>query len=425
MRPGKATSGLRGTFSSLSNRSFRMYFAGYAVSATGEWMQRIGQAWLVLKLSESGTMLGLTAGLQYLPILVLGPWGGLIADRIDKRRLLLWTQAVMAVLALTLWLLTITDAVRVWMVLVLAFGLGCAKSLARPAEQTFVMELVRPTELVNAVTLTGMVFNGAKAVGPAIAGLLITTIGLAASFLFNAMSFVAVAVALLLIRTEDIHAAPRTIRAPGQLREGLHYVRQSPQLLGPLLLMATAGVAAYEWEVTLPLLARDAFGGGAEMFAGMFTAMGVGAVLGGLGVASLLKPTTRGLLYSSLVFSGLVLATAAAPSVPLTLIALAGVGAANMAFRTTAISLLQLEAAPHMRGRVTALFTVAVAGTTPIGGPLMGWLAETAGIRLTIAVGGILTAIATVVVYRHAKRPRSALPPQRRTGADESSPTVA
>jgi MFS family permease len=406
-RPGRRAARLLG---SLRGYNFRLYFAGYSLSATGEWMQRIGQAWLVLELSDSGTLLGVTAGLQYLPILVLGPWGGVVADRVDKRRLLLGTQGTMAVLAFTLWLLTVTGAVRVWMVLALALALGCAKAVSRPAEQTFVMDMVGPANLVNAVALSAMVFNGARAVGPAIAGVLITTVGLEASFLFNALSFVGVIVALLLMRVDELHPAPRSGRAPGQLREGFRYVRRSPELLGILLLMATAGLCAYEWEVTLPLLARDAFGRGEETFAAMFTAVGVGATLGGVAVAGFLKPSTRGLIVSGLAFCALLFATAVSPGVAVTLVLLTGMGAAHMAFRSTAVSLLQLRTAAHMRGRVMALFTVAVVGTAPVGAPLMGWLAETVGIRWTMGGGATLTALAALAALRHARRPAVPVP---------------
>jgi MFS family permease len=397
----------RTTFGSLGNRNFRLYLTGYVASAIGEWMQRIGQAWLVLELSGSGTLLGATAALQYLPILVLGPVGGLFADRLDKRRLLLVTQTAMCALALLLWALTASGTVKVWMVMVLAFSLGCLKAFDRPAEQSFVLDMVGPDQLINAVTLHSIVFNVAKAAGPAAAGVLIALTGVATSFLVNSASFLAVLVALLMMRTDELRPAPRTPRAPRQMRDGLAYVRRTPALLGPLVLMAVAGMFTYEWAVTLPLLGREGFGGGPETFGAMFSAMGIGAVVGGVLVASLLRrPSTVGMLLAALVFSGVVVLVAASPTIELALVALLVAGAVNMAFRSSAVTLLQLRAAPEMRGRVMSLFTVAVAGTTPVGAPIVGWLAEVLGARWAVAVGGLVTAVAVLAIYLHARRHR-------------------
>lgn len=395
---------VRETFRSLRWRNYRLYFVGHAISVTGEWMQRIGQAWLVLELTDSATLLGLTAGLQQLPTLLLGIWGGLLADRMDKRTLLAWSQALAGAFALILAMLVVTDTVRLWMVLVLAFALGSTTALERPAKHTFVTEMVPADDVANAVTLNSIVFNAAKAVGPAIAGVLIAAVGLSAAFFANAFSYMGALVALLLMRRGDLYAASVAVRARGQVREGLSYVRRTPVLAGTLLLMAVSGTLAYEWAVTLPLLARDAFDGGAQVYGLMFSAMGIGAVLGGLVVASSLRATVRTLVTTALVFGALMFVTAGAPTLILALIALTALGGASIAFRSTATSLLQLESEPALRGRVMSILTVAMAGSTPIGGPLAGWIAEVAGPRAAFALGGGATVAAAVWMVRFARR---------------------
>ncbi|MPZ88054.1 MAG: MFS transporter [Nitriliruptorales bacterium] len=394
------------TFESLRNRNYRLYVAGQTLSANGTWMQRVGQGWLVLELTGSGTLLGVTLALQHLPMLLAGPWGGLFADRLDKRRLLLWTQSISGALALFLGVLTATGLVQFWMVLILAFALGTVNALDHPTRQTFVLEMVGSNQVTNAVTLNSIVNNAAKAVGPAIAGVLISIAGLAASFLINAVSYFAVVVALALMSTGDLRpsAAPR--RARGQLREGLRYVARTSELAAPLLLMTLAGMLAFEFQVVLPLFARDTFGGGSEIYGLMFSAMGIGAVLGGLIVAGSLRATNTVLLVSALGFGGLVLIAAIAPTLTLALVALFGIGAASIAFRATANSMLQLRASPEMRGRVMALWGIAMMGTTPIGGPLIGRIAETAGPRFALGLGGVATMIGAIALFVHLLRRR-------------------
>lgn len=382
---------LRATFASLSNRNYRLYFAGQAVSLTGTWMQRLGQAWLVLELSGSPTLLGVVTAAQFLPLLLAGPWGGLIADRVDKRRLLLWTQSSAGALALLLGLLTLSGLVQLWMVMLFALGLGVVTALDNPARQSFVLEMVGPDHVTNAVTLNSIVVNAARAVGPAAAGVLIATAGVAPTFLVDATSYFAVVGALLLMRREELHAAPPTRRGPGQLREGLAYVRRSPGLLAPLALMAIVGTLAYEFQVVLPVLARQTFAGGADTLGMLNSALGIGAVAGGLLAAGALKPSTRSLVLAALSFGTFILLAAGAPTLPLALVALFGVGAASITFLATGNSLLQLRAAPAMRGRVMALWSMAFLGTTPLGGPLIGWVAEVAGARVALGLGGAAT----------------------------------
>lgn len=395
---------LAGTFAALQIRNYRLYFTGQIVSVTGTWMQRVAQSWLVLELTGSGTLIGVTAALQFIPFLVAGPWGGLLADRMDKRRLLVGTQAAAGALALILAVLVATGAVRLWMVLVLAFLLGCVGALDNPARQAFVLEMVGPATVANAVTLHSVVVNAARAVGPAVAGILITTVGMAASFAVNAVSYLAVVVALGLMQADELFRAPPTRRAPRQLREGMRYAWQTPALRAPLLLMTVVGMLAYEFQVILPLFARYTFGGDAQTYGIMNSTMGVGAVLGGLLTAARRTPSARRLLRSALVFGGLIVVAATAPTLPFAFVALFGVGTASIAFIATANALLQLRAAPEMRGRVMALWGVAFLGTTPIGGPLVGWVGETIGPRFGLGLGGGATILAAVLTYAYLRR---------------------
>ena len=394
----------RNTFRALGTRNFRYFFIGQAVSASGTWMQKIGQAWLVLELTGSGTLLGVTAALQQLPTLVVGPWSGLLADRTDKRRLLIVTQSLSGALALVLGCLLLTDLVEMWMVLVLATLLGTTEALDRPARQAFVSTMVGQEHLTNAVLLNSIVMNSARVVGPSIAGVLIATAGLATTFLVNAASFTAVVLALVLMRVDELLPSTPIARQPGQLREGFRYVRANPELVAPLSLMTVAGLFAYEWTVTLPLLARDAFDGDASTFGIMYTAMGLGAVVGGLAVAGTMQANVKALLRTAWIFSVLMLALSFTPSLTTALLVLLVLGGASITLKSLANALLQLRARPEMRARVLALLSVATGGTTPIGAPLVGWTAETFGVRTAVAIGAVATALATIVTGRYVRR---------------------
>jgi len=415
------------TFISLRNRNYRLYFIGQVISVSGTWMQGVAQAWLVLRLSGSGTLLGLVTALQFLPILVAGPWAGVIADRVDKRRLLLATQSVAGILALTLGLLTVTGAVRLWMVFVLALAFGCVVALDNPTRQSFVLEMVGSTDLSNAVTLNSVVVNAARIVGPAIAGVLIAGFSLAACFFINAASYLAVLTALYRMRPDDLLRADRAPRGKGQLREGLRYVRANPELRVPLVVMAVVGTLAYEFQVILPLLARFTFAGDAGVYGAMSSMMGVGAVIGGLATARRSNPTTTTLMRAALVFGFVILGVAVAPTLPVALIALVLTGAASIVFMATANATLQLRAAPEMRGRVMALWAVAFLGTTPIGGPIIGWIGERFGPRWGLGLGAVATMSAGLWAA-HALRPRAVPAPPAsiaaQSGADLESPAA-
>ena len=394
----------RQTFASLANPNYRKFFSGQAISLVGTWMQQIAQSWLVLELTGSPTALGLVVALQTLPVLILGPYGGVVADRMDKRRLMIGLQSMMGVLALVLALLTITGDVRLWHVYVLAFLLGLNNCFESPARQAFVLEMVGPKDLRNAVSLNSVLVNSARAVGPAVAGIIIATGGLGLCFLLNAVSFVAVVISLMRLDVSGLHRSKPTARARGQLREGFSYVRHTPVLAVPLLMMGLVGCLAYEFQVVLPVLADRTFHGDARTYGFMTGAMGVGAVVGGLYVAARGQTGLRSLVNSTAVFGVVILGAAFAPNLALELVALTLVGVASVAVLAKGNSTLQLEAAPHMRGRVMALWTVAFLGSTPIGGPVAGAVSEQFGARAGLALGAAACLLAALLGAAAAQR---------------------
>ena len=368
-------------FAALTVTNFRLYLAGQAISLPGTWMQTVAQSWLVLQLTGSGAMLGLGAAAQFLPVLLLGPYGGLVADRVNKRRLLLATQSTLGLLALTLGLLTVTHLVRLWMVYAVAVALGTVNSVDQPTRQTFIPEIVGRDRLQNAVSLNSVLTNASRAIGPAVAGILIATTGVGVCFLANAASFGAVLAALARIRPRELHPAAPAGRQTGQLCQGLRNVRSAPGLLVPLLMMALVGTLAYEFPVSLPVVARVTLHGGATTYGFLTAAMGVGAVAGGLAIAGLAR---AGLLPYTLAAAGFGAAMAAAalvPSLPGELIALAVTGFFSTAFMATGNTTLQLTADPQFRGRVMALWSVTFTGSTPIGGHIVGVTADSLGPR--------------------------------------------
>ncbi|CRK54541.1 Mfs transporter [Rhodococcus sp. RD6.2] len=398
------------TFASFSVPNFRRYFAGQAVSMVGTWMQAVAQSWLVLQLTGSATALGSVVALQTLPVLVLGPYGGVVADRLDKRKLMIGLQTMMGLLALVLGLLTVTGAVELWHVYLLAFLLGLNNCFENPARQAFVLEMVGPDVLRNAVSLNSVLVNAARAVGPAIAGIVIAAGGLGVCFLLNAVSFVAVVLSLIRLDVDELRPSPPATRAPGQLREGLRYVAGEPTLLVPLLMMALVGCLAYEFQVVLPVLAQDSFGGDASVYGFMTAAMGVGAVVGGLFVAARGRTGLPALIGTSMVFGVVIAAAALAPTLWLELFALLLVGAGSVAFLSIGNSTLQLEAEPHMRGRVMALWSVAFLGSTPIGGPIAGAVSQHLGARVGLLMGAVTCVVAGLLGLLVIRRQRRVTP---------------
>ncbi len=398
----------RRTFSSLANPNYKKYFFGQATSLVGTWMQTTAQAWLVLTLTHSATNLGLVVALQTLPILLLGPYGGVIADRVDKRRLMTVLQSLMGVQALVLAGLCWAHAVTFREVCVLAVALGLNNAFENPARQAFVLEMVGPDDLRTAVSLNSTLVNVARAVGPAVAGVLIATVGEAWCFALNAASFVAVVGSLVAMDTSRLSPAVPTIRSRGQVREGLRYVARTPDLLVPLAMMALVGTLAYEFQVTLPVAAQRVFHGGPEVFGVMTAAIGAGAVVGGLVTAARGRTGLRALIVASSAFGVCITFAALAPVLASEFVALLLVGFTSITFLASGNSTLQLATDPQMRGRVMALWSVAFLGSTPIGGPLIGWITATAGARVGLMVGALSCfaagGIGLVAMRRHRRR---------------------
>ena len=392
-----ATAALRRTFSSLKVRNYRLFFIGQGISLSGTWIQRVAQAWLVLDLTGSGTAVGFVTALQFVPLLVLAPIGGLIADRVNKRRLLIVTQIVSALFAATLGIVVITGIVELWMVYVLAFALGVAASIENPTRQTFVLEMVGRAQLTNALSLNSTLINAARVIGPAIAGGLIISIGIGWCFVLNAVSYAGVIAALMMMRTDQLETAPVQPRGAGQLREGFRYVRSTPAVLTPLLMMAVAGTFAYEYQVVLPLLAKFTYDGNAQTFAIMTSAMGAGAVAGGLFTASRRARPAITLARTAGLFGVVQILTSLAPNLATSLISLVVLGGVGLSFIALGNSTVQLTSAPEMRGRVMGLWAVAFLGTTPFGAPIMGWIGEHVGPRWALGLGGLTVLVAALL----------------------------
>ena len=401
------------TFSSLKVPNYRLYFTGQSISMVGTWMQMTAQSWLVLTLTHSSAALGLTVALQAVPVLLLGPYGGVIADRVDKRRLMIALQIVMGFQALALGLLVVSGAARFWEICVLAVILGLNNAFENSARQAFVREMVGKDELHNAITLNSVTVNAARAVGPAVGGVLIATAGIGICFLLNAASFAAVVASLLVMDTSALRPSPPSGRAGGQLREGLRYAARTPAIAIPLAMMALVGLLAYEFSVSLPVLAERSFHGGAEAYGFMTAAMGIGAVVGGLFTAARGRTGLRPMITASVGFGVAILACAFAPFLGLAYAALLFVGWASVSFIAIGNSTIQLSAEPSMRGRVLSLWQVAFQGTTPVGGPAIGWIIALTDPRVGLAVGGVscfAAAIGGVVLtrrYRRAQAPKA------------------
>jgi MFS family permease len=379
--------------SSLRHRNYRLYFFGQLVSVMGTWMQTVAQSFLVLDLTHSGTDLGLVTAARFLPILVFGPAGGLFADRRNKRRILYVTQALSGILAAIFAILTGTHVIQMWLVYALSLALGFVNVFDNPARQSFISEMVPLDDLANAITLNSVSLNLARVFGAAVGGVLSAALGLALCFTCNAISFAAVIVSLAAMNGALLFPAKPVKRRPGQIRQGLRYVRETPELLIPLLMIALVGTLAWEFQVTLPLMASKVFGGGAGSYGVMASVMGVGAVGGGLVSAARARPRARSLCIAAIGWGIAITAAAVAPTLPLELAALVFVGYGSITFNSYAKTTLQLAAEPAMRGRVMALWALAWQGSTPIGGPLVGWIAQEAGARWSLAVGGIPTLI--------------------------------
>lgn len=394
-----------GTFASLKVRNYKLFFSGQLVSVSGTWLQATAQAWLVLKVLHGGAgALGLLVGLQMSPTLLFGLWAGVLADRLDRRKVVIATNAWAAAMAGLLAVLTLTGVVRIWMVFVLAFLTGLSNAIEMPTRQAFVSELVPLTHVQNAVGLNSATFNGGRVFGPAVAGLLIVLVGTGWCFLFNSVSFLAVIVGLVMMRPHELYPRPVITRAKGQIREGLVYAWASPVLRSTLVLVFIVGLLTLNFTVFLPLLAKDVFHGGAGMV-GVFSAMqGFGALVGSLAAARRPEFTPRHLAISAAALGLSMLGMAAAPVLWLELVLVACSGASFMTMMLTANATLQLNSAPDRRGRVMAIYVIMFAGTTPFGGPLMGAICAHFGARAGTALAGVsaMAAAMALPAVRHA-----------------------
>lgn len=408
------TAALRRSLNSLQVPNYRRYFAGQVVSLSGNWMQMVAELWLVLSLTGSGLAVGVTTALQFAPILLFGAWGGVLADRWPKRRLLACTQALMAIPALFLFAVTVAGVVAPWMIFAAAFARGTVNSIDNPTRQSFVFEMVGAERVVNAVSLNSVLVQSARIIGPATAGILIATAGVEPCFLLNALTFAAMIAALRRMDPAELQSAPPARLEPGAVRAALRYVRGAPELAIPLAMMALVGTLGFNFQTVLPLFAEFSFGAGASGYALLLGAMGVGAVVGALvnGARGRVNPGI--LTGAALLFGAMSLLAAAAPTLALAALALVPVGAASVTFAASVNSALQLAVAPAMRGRVMALYSVVFLGSTPIGGPLTGWLAGAVGPRagLVLAGASALTAgLAARVAFRRVAATSAADPP--------------
>jgi MFS family permease len=399
---------LQSAFASLRNRNFRRFFTGQALSLVGSWMQTVAQSWLVLTLTGSALAVGVVVALQTVPVLFLAPYGGVVADRTDKRRLLLVIDTCMALQALVLGVLTVAGVVRVWEIALLALLLGLNSAFEVPARQSFLLEMVGRDNIRNAVSLNSVITNAARAVGPAIAGVLIAVVGEGVCFLINAGSFLCVIVSLLALDVSELVRSEPVARARGQLRAGLRYVRRTPELGLPLLMMALIGTFTYEWPVSLSAMAKQAFHGGSSTYGFMTAAMGLGAASGGLVTAARGRTGVRAAIVAAAAFGVCVGFAALAPSVAVELVALFAVGAGSVSFVSVGNSTLQLGADPTMRGRVLSLWSVAFQGSTAVGAPIVGGIVAAFGARAALAVGSLTCFAAAGIAASVLRRPRPA-----------------
>jgi MFS family permease len=391
------------TFKSLQVRNFRLYFVGQLISISGTWMQSFAQGFLVvLTLHASAVDLGVTIALPFVPMLLLGPLGGAVVDRSDKRFILYFTQSSAAVLALTLGILVSTHHVSLPAIWTLASLLGVVNLFDNPARQSFVQEMVGKDLLPNAVSINSALINMGRVVGPAIGGALLF-VGIATCFYVNAASFAALLAALVMMRAEEITRIRTVSRAKGQVREGLRYAFENREIREVLTCVTIVGLFAFNFTVTLPLLAIRVLHGTSSDYALLTCSMGLGGLLGGLYVAHRSRPTRKLLGLLAAAFGLLMALVAAAPSIWLACIAIVPMGAASLAFVSTANATLQMRSDERMRGRVMSLYAMGFLGTTPIGALVVALVAAASNARVAIAVGALATVSASLILLGAAR----------------------
>ena len=394
------------TLSSVrSSRNFRLYLSGNTVSAIGTWMNFTASAWLVLQLTDSGTALGTNIALYFLPVLVLGAYGGVLADRFDKRHILMITQACYGLVALALWALVATDVVELWMVYGLSLASGVVTAIDNPSRQSFYIEMVGEEHVRNAVSLNSAAFTGSRVIGPAIAGVLIATVGIATCFLIDGVSYAAVLVALFSMRPAELHAQKRSTRDRGHLVAGLRYVWATDDLRRPLIVMAVVFTVSFNFAVFVPLLAERTFGGDAGTFGALSALAGVGSFGGAIVMASRVPvPRMRDLALWAVATGISLMLAGLAPTLWLAGAAMIPLGFTIMAFLITGNTMLQLTARPEARGRVMALYGIVFLGSTPIGAPIAGVIGEHLGARVGFALSGLVAGALGVAVLLAGRR---------------------
>jgi MFS family permease len=389
-------------FAALQVRNFRLFFVGQFISVIGNWMQIVALAALVLdRLDRSATVLGLVNAMLYVPVIILGPFGGLATDRFSKWRLVLSTQIAFALAVGALGVLVVTDHVTLTAVLALAAAQGAINAFDNPARQTFVHEMVGGELLTNAVGLNMLAMNTARVIGPAIAGVLLATTDVGTLFVLNSLSFLGAIVALLCMRRRDLRPSRRVSLEKGQIRAGLAYARSEPTIRTALAMLVVVGGLAYNFPIVLPLLAKQTFHMAEESYGTFFSVMGIGAIIFALAKSTTAVPTPRRLAIGTAGLGLSLVALSLAPTKLVAYLVLPFLGAASLNFLVLMNSTLQLSSSSEMRGRVMALYTMALLGTTPVGALLVGWIGEEVGARAAIAVGGVAAILAAQWAHRH------------------------
>ena len=409
MSPVSAFTGLDG-FRALRHRNFRLFWSGQMISLIGTWMQAVAQGWLVLTLTNDPFMLGVVAAAQFVPVMIFGLFGGIVADSLPKRRTLIATQTSAMTLAFILAILTATGTVQVWQIVILALALGCTNAIDMPTRQAFVIEMVGREDIGNAVALNSAIFNAARIVGPAVAGLTIGVFDISTAFFINGLSFMAVIASLLAMRTDELAtvartAMPRTIHAVfDTLAEGLGYVRRTHVVLLGVSVVGLVSLVGMNFGVVVPAMARDVLGTGAEGYGFLMAASGLGSLAAALAVAFLGRPSQRVLVGGAIVLGILEIAMAFSQSMALSLVCMFGIGAGGIAMAMTANTAIQLAVPDALRGRVMAVYTTVFAGSTPLGGLAFGAIASVAGVSAAILVGGVaalvIGVVATIIAWR-------------------------
>jgi MFS family permease len=404
--------GIERTFGSLRTRNFRLFFSSELVSFTGEWMQNMAEAWLVLQMTRNGAAVGAVFAFRFLPVLLFGLWGGVIADRLDRRNIMVFTQSIAAVLAFALWGIVQLDIAEVWMIYGLAIALGLVVVIDHPAHNAFVEEMVGPEQMPNAVALNSAALNSARITGPAIAALLISQFGVSWVFFVNGVSFIAVVGALLAMRRSELLPIHREAERP-RIADGLRFAWSVREMRGTILLLGIVGTLVWNFPTFLTLLAENTFHGEAGLAGILMAILGVGTVIGALGAAHQARTSARIVVGAAIALGASMLATAAAPNRAIVMATLIPTGALAVLFGAVANSHMQSLSTREFRGRVMSIYSILGLGTTVLGGPLVGWISQQWSPRVAIAVAGVATSVAALALSLRSStrsRPRVTTP---------------